>query len=142
MLVYLDNCCYNRPFDEQNDLIVRLETEAKLRIQSMVKDGQINLVCSGMLDYENNDNPFLERRTRISRWESIAYIVVEIDESIVESAIEFMGMGLKIKDAVHIACAVAAKADFFITTDKGILNKRISGMETVNPIDFVRKELL
>ena len=29
MRVYLDNCCYNRPFDEQTQLKVRLETEAK-----------------------------------------------------------------------------------------------------------------
>ena len=30
MRVYLDNCCYNRPFDDQNQLKVRLETIAKL----------------------------------------------------------------------------------------------------------------
>lgn len=33
MRVYLDNCCYNRPFDDQRQVRVRLETEAKLRIQ-------------------------------------------------------------------------------------------------------------
>ena len=26
MRVYLDNCCYNRPFDDQAQLTVRLET--------------------------------------------------------------------------------------------------------------------
>ena len=33
MRVYLDNCCYNRPFDDQSQLKVRLETEAKLFVQ-------------------------------------------------------------------------------------------------------------
>ena len=32
MRIYLDNCCYNRPFDEQTQLRIRLETEAKLPI--------------------------------------------------------------------------------------------------------------
>ena len=27
--IYLDHCCYNRPFDEQYQDLVRLETEAK-----------------------------------------------------------------------------------------------------------------
>ena len=30
--LYLDNCCFNRPFDDQSQLLVRLETEAKLFI--------------------------------------------------------------------------------------------------------------
>ena len=28
MRVYLDNCCYNRPFDDQTQVKVRMETEA------------------------------------------------------------------------------------------------------------------
>ena len=39
MRVYLDNCCYNRPFDDQDQLKVRLETEAKLRIQFLMRTG-------------------------------------------------------------------------------------------------------
>ena len=31
--VYLDNCAYNRPYDNQNDINIRLESEAKLFIQ-------------------------------------------------------------------------------------------------------------
>jgi hypothetical protein len=28
--VYLDNCCFNRPFDEQSNIQIKLETEAKV----------------------------------------------------------------------------------------------------------------
>lgn len=28
--LYLDNCCFNRPYDDQNQLIIELETKAKL----------------------------------------------------------------------------------------------------------------
>ena len=37
MRVYLDNCCYNRPFDDQAQLRIRLETEAKLEIQTQMR---------------------------------------------------------------------------------------------------------
>jgi len=30
MKIYLDNCSYNRPFDDQSQMKIRLETEAKL----------------------------------------------------------------------------------------------------------------
>ena len=36
MRVYLDNCCYNRPYDEQVQLRIRLETEAKLHVQDLM----------------------------------------------------------------------------------------------------------
>ena len=39
--VYLDNCTYNRPFDDQSHLRISLETQAKLYIQSLIKDNQI-----------------------------------------------------------------------------------------------------
>lgn len=41
MRVYLDNCCYNRPFDEQSQLKVLLESLAKLDIQRQMRDGTI-----------------------------------------------------------------------------------------------------
>lgn len=50
MLVYLDNCCYNRPFDDQNNLQIKLETEAKLYIQKLIEELKIDLAWSSMLD--------------------------------------------------------------------------------------------
>ena len=34
--IYLDNCCYNRPYDDQNQLKIELETKAKLYIQDLI----------------------------------------------------------------------------------------------------------
>lgn len=31
--IYLDNCCFNRPYDDQLNLNIHLEAEAKLFIQ-------------------------------------------------------------------------------------------------------------
>jgi len=41
MWIYLDNCCYNRPFDDQSQLRVRLEAEAKLKKLSDIQDIQV-----------------------------------------------------------------------------------------------------
>ncbi len=43
MLIYLDTCCFNRPYDDQMQINARLETEAKLSIQEHVKRGQLDL---------------------------------------------------------------------------------------------------
>ena len=42
MKIYLDNCCFNRPFDDQNQLKVRLEAEAKLYVQTKIIDKEID----------------------------------------------------------------------------------------------------
>ena len=57
MLIYLDLCCFNRPFDDQASSKIYLETEAKLFIQSLINDGRHGLVWSFMLNYENRANP-------------------------------------------------------------------------------------
>jgi hypothetical protein len=37
--IYLDICCFNRPFDDQTQLLVRLQTEAKLAVQDAIRTG-------------------------------------------------------------------------------------------------------
>ena len=43
MRVYLDNCCYNRPFDEQSQLRIRLETEAKMEVHDYTRWRENNM---------------------------------------------------------------------------------------------------
>ena len=72
MRIYLDNCCFNRPFDNQSLIAIRLETEAKLDIQEKIKSGYLSLGWSYILDFENNANPFLDRRIEIQKWKKWA----------------------------------------------------------------------
>ncbi len=53
MKIYLDNCCYNRPFDDQSQIKINLEAQAKLYIQAKIREGAYDLVWSYILDYEN-----------------------------------------------------------------------------------------
>ncbi len=79
MRVYLDNCCYNRPFDDQKDLRVRLEAVAKLGVQQMILEQRVELAWSYILDYENELNPFEQRKMVIRRWKTHA--TVDADET-------------------------------------------------------------
>lgn len=49
MKIYMDNCCYNRPYDDQTYIRIHLETEAKLHIQDLVKRGEMELITLYML---------------------------------------------------------------------------------------------
>ncbi len=39
MRIYLDNCCFNRPFDDQTHFRIRIEAEAKLVV--FAEDGDV-----------------------------------------------------------------------------------------------------
>ena len=137
--IYLDNCCYNRPFDEQNQDLIRLETEAKLIIQNKIKQGLFSLVWSFILDSENDENPAEDNREAIQRWQLIADEYCLSSDDILSSAKQYMPFGLKHKDAIHLACAIKHQCDYLITTDKKFLNKnsRFAEIEIVNPITFI-----
>jgi predicted nucleic acid-binding protein len=139
--VYLDNCCLNRPFDDQRRMRVRLEAEATLCIQEHIRGGMLELVWSYMLDFENAANPFEERRTTISGWRRYATMDVEETTIILQSATRLAGMGLKAKDALHIACAIAGECPYFVTTDDDILKRRqdVHGITLIDPTAFVRE---
>ncbi len=59
MRIYLDNCCLNRPFDDQAIIRIKLEAEAVIHIQSQVVAKTIDLAWSYIIDYENQANRFL-----------------------------------------------------------------------------------
>jgi hypothetical protein len=142
--IYLDNCCFNRPFDDQRQTRIRLEAEAKLCIQEHIRDGALELVWSYILDFENAANPFEERRTTISGWRQYATLDIEETATLLQQANSLVGVGLKAKDALHLACAIAGGCAYFLTTDDGILKrgKDVLGLAVVDPTAFVRERNL
>jgi len=102
MRVYLDNCSFNRPFDDQSQLRIQLEAEAKLFIQRKVYEGQLELAWSYILDYENQANPFHERQEAIQAWKKYAIINTRETPEILTKAQILAEEGLKSKDALHL----------------------------------------
>jgi len=141
MKIYLDNCCFNRPFDDQSQLRILLESEAKLKIQENIRSGTYKLIWSYILDYENSNNPFLERREQILKWRSYSEHDIEEDDDIIKTAASMETRGIKKLDALHLACAIKANADIFLTTDDGVLKKagKIDNILITDPIEFIKK---
>ncbi|HEX3128977.1 MAG TPA: PIN domain protein [Thermoanaerobaculia bacterium] len=140
MRIYMDNCCFNRPFDGQHQVRIRLETEAKLSIQEQIVAGSIELAWSYILDYENAANPFEERRATVASWAKRAVVDVSETPALLERAHSLVALGLRSKDALHVACAVEAACEYFITTDDILLKKlsRYQEVTAVDPTAFVR----
>ena len=140
--VYLDNCCFNRPFDDQTSLVINIETLSKLYIQSKILFGTYELIWSDIIEYENSKNPFKERSKRISKWKNIASVYIQSTPDVVIKSKEIMSYGIKTKDALHLASAIKAGADYFLTTDKEIIKKakNIEGIEILNPVDFIKEK--
>ena len=75
-------------------------------------------------------------------WKDGAAEYVEATEEIIRRGEEIEQLGIKPKDALHLASAEKANCDMFLTTDKGILKKvQVLGrMKVMNPIQFISEE--
>ncbi|EOQ98286.1 PIN domain protein [Leptospira wolbachii serovar Codice str. CDC] len=137
--VYLDNCCFNRPYDNQDDIKIKIESLAKLFIQDAIKNKQIELIWSYILKFENDQNPYLDKQIAIEKWEELSVSNVVENDEILKNAESISSLGIKSLDALHIACAISEKCDYFLTTDRGILKKfgLINSIILINPIEFV-----
>lgn len=144
MRVYLDMCCFNRPYDDQSQFRISLETQAKIRIQELIKEGEIDLITSYILQHENDKNPIEGRRLRIdsfARKYSKEYISSSDKAEIESVAKEIRKTGVKDKDALHVSCAIKAKCDYFITTDKRLLKYSDDKIKMVNPLEYIALEV-
>lgn len=143
MKIYLDNCCFNRPFDDQSQIRIRIETEAKLKIQEEIRSGKIQMIWSYILDYENNRNPYIERKVRINGWKKYAIQDIEENPEVLKTANLLNQIGIQNIDSLHIACAVFSKCDYFLTTDEKILQRgdQIDYIKINDPIGFIKEVL-
>ena len=140
MRIYLDMCCYNRPYDDQSSLKVAMETQSKLHIQDLIKAGKYDLIGSYTLDYEVSKNPFIMRRNSIANFlaENMkGYVGEERADILAPMAEHMMEHGVKEKDAYHVASAIYAKCEYFISTDIRLLKYKTDKIKLVTPIDFV-----
>ncbi len=136
--IYLDTSVYNRPFDDQTQPKIFLETQAAVIILQMVESEIVELAGSSVLAYENSRNPDPIKREAMNRYLQMTGLQQEVNEVIQDRAKQLEHNGVKAIDALHVACAEAVKSDYFITCDKRLIN-RCSGlaMKVINPVDFV-----
>lgn len=142
MRIYLDNCSYNRPYDDQSQLRISLESQAKLYIQDMIKENRLELASSYTLTFENSQNPYDFKRKSIDRFledNTTVYVDETFSDKVNSLAIEIMKAGVKTADAHHVASAIIAGCDYLVTTDDRLLKFKSNQITILDPIDFIKQ---
>jgi predicted nucleic acid-binding protein len=141
--IYLDLCAIQRPLDTPNQVRIVLESEAVLGIISFCDSGQAELVASEALIYEGEQNPLPIRQEHTRSVLAKSKSSVNISEKEKVRATTLLTFGIRPLDALHLALAEAANADYFCTCDDKLLRnaKRVKDLvvKVINPVDLVQE---
>jgi predicted nucleic acid-binding protein len=141
MRIYLDMCSIQRPLDTKTHPRIAVEAEAILGLLTLCEGGQVELMTSDTLVFELERNPHPVRKTYALEVLAKATVSIPTYDQIEERARTLQAEGIKPVDALHLASAVAAKADYFCTCDDRFL-KRAKAADTgqtkvVSPLELI-----
>ena len=140
MKIYLDNCCYNRPFDDQTQERIHLESEAILAILQQGQSGKYKIVGSDVLELEMERMHDIVKKQHVKDLYKVSDIRIFYTKEIKERSEEIMNQSkIKTFDSLHIAMAEAAKADVMLTTDdklERMAQKLELKVKVMNPLKF------
>lgn len=111
--IYLDVCCLNRPFDNQSQPRIALETQAILSIINQCEIGQWKLMTSAAIDAELNQTPNLERLSNVKTILTIAKIRVVSSQALNSRARELQRLGFTGYDVQPILLVPSAVLPMF-----------------------------
>jgi predicted nucleic acid-binding protein len=146
MKIYLDACCFNRPFDEQRSDRIIFETNAIILIFRRIDSGELDLMGSDVLVDEIEQTPLIKKRLKLFELLNKVNLYIALNNDIINRGKELEMYKLKPHDALHIASAEFGNADIFLTVDDNILNKYNNNpdffhVKITNPFNFVKGEL-
>lgn len=144
-VVYLDVCALCRPFDDQSQMRVRLETDAVQLILSHARFGNLSLVVSPAHVVEINAiTDTTEREHLLATLRELGRnLEIDLPRARVRAE-HHVRQGLGAADAAHLAFAEAAHADFVTCDDRLLRQCRRAQLETWcgTPVAFCDKENL
>ena len=132
MKIYLDNCVLNRPFDDQTQERIYLETQAFLILLKKIEDEEIEMTNSDAIQYEIERLTEWERKEKVISYLNLATEYIVLNENIEERALEFEKLGIMGMDALHIAVAEVSNVDYFITCDDILLKRYKRNEDKIN----------
>jgi len=141
MRIYLDMCSTQRPLDTKTQPRIAVEAEAILGILTLCEAEHVELMTSDTLVFEVERNPHPVRKTYALEVLAKATVLVHTNSQIEDRARTLHAEGIKPLDALHLASAVEAKADYFCTCDDRFL-KRAKAVDTgqtkvVSPLELI-----
>ena len=150
--VYLDTNVYCRPFDDQIDRRIRMDSEAFVEIADAALRGKIVIVSSDYVKFEIEKIVDPLKRKDVRGFErTLASVNVASDKQIISLARKFsVECGLNPLDALHVSAACLGKSDWFLTCDDEILQNGRCIEETAakeryklkvrNPINYLEEK--
>jgi len=135
--IYLDTSVYNRPFDDQTQPRIRLETLAFAAILQSVETNMLTLLSSSIIKLENQKNPFSSRQQWVNYCLNHATHCQLVDESIKERAEQLSLLNIRGMDAFHLACAEAMQCDYFLTVDDRLMKRYKGLLQVKNPVELI-----
>lgn len=141
MKVYLDTCCLKRPFDDQTQPRIAVETAAVLAILQAATYGRITIIRSLAHELENARNPDARRARAVGAWLNTLNPIEATPSSVAQRVKQFASAGLQALDAYHLAWAEYLQTDALVTTDDRFLSqcKRLGDiieLRVVNPVSL------
>lgn len=140
MIVYLDNCCYNRPFDDQTRERIHLESEAILAILKMGQMKSVSIVGSEILELEINRMQDENKKRKVLGLYKAADMRIPYTDKIKKRSADIMSVSkIRTFDSLHIAAAEEADADVLLTTDdkfEKMAEKLELKIRVMNPLRF------
>ena len=123
MRIYLDNCCYNRPFDDQTQPRIREETDAiSAIITQMITNDDIILSSDILLFEVSKIKANDKRRAILSMIDRASTQTVVWNEQINFRRNGIMcTANIHYMDAAHLACTEFGNANIFLTTDDKLI---------------------
>lgn len=140
MRLYLDTSVLNRPFDDQKQPRIWLETLAFSLVLSLIEAGEGELVSSPIHALENARNPLSVRRLWVTRCLSLATHSVPLSDAIRDRANELAAAGQEPMDALHLACAESAGAGWFLTCDDRLIKRYVGALTVQTPPNFISSQ--
>lgn len=141
MRLYLDTSVYNRPFDDQSQVKVFLETQASISVFRLISQETITLVSSPVLERENQRNSSPIRQRFMQAYLDQATLYQPLTPSIIERARTLQTQGLKNFDALHVASAEAAQCDYLLTCDRRLINRcKTLSLPVINPVTYILEQ--
>ena len=141
MHLYLDACCLNRPFDDQRQARIHLESEAVLALLGDVAAGKHQLADSAVLHFEIGRIADQTRRQGVRHFLGYAETHQPLSAEVQVRAGVLCSLGFKQMDALHLASAEKQKADYFLSTDDRLVtwaatHANLLKVLVANPLNF------
>ncbi|MBQ8698553.1 MAG: PIN domain-containing protein [Schwartzia sp.] len=146
MRLYLDCCCYNRPFDAASNDRIHDESEAVLSVINRCRKGAHTILGSSVLRLEIDKIRDPGKKGKVQLLYSASTSFVPYTEEIKKRAEALrVDTSIRLMDSLHLASAEAGKADIFLTTDDKLIRgcKNIqTALRVLNPVAFLAEVIM